>query len=183
MKKFMALMLAMLMMLSGAAVAETVEPAAVTLAECAATFDMTAVLPEGMTVVADPIVSDDFSVVSIESADADGLGFVVSVAATEEYPDKSMADLTAEEKAAILENLIADTEAAEYGMMTLADGREVFYYIERGEYEAGNVVDIYDGYIIQLTYVRGNCETLLDSDVEAADAFMDSIVYTPVSAN
>ena len=109
-------------------------------------------------------------------------GCMVVMAPTEEYPDKSMADLTEEEKNAVLENLIADVDAADYGMMTLENGREVMFYVERGESEIGNVIDIYDGYIIQLIYVRGDFDTLLDSDVEAADAFMNTVAYTPVAA-
>ncbi len=166
MKKLFSILLCALLAFSTVAMAETVK-----LEENTDRFDITLTLPEGAALPENSKEGD----YSFATATLSGVADVIIVLApSEEYADQSLADLSDEERNALMELTLADwyepvskidvTPSGNQYMIIRSDGNDA---------SVATVFTLYRGYFVQLTQFNDDFSTLDDADIE----FMMNILY------
>ena len=166
MKKFFALMLAMMLLLCTCAFAEEAaeETATVTtdpqvVAEAVANQDVLDYsivmdkLPDGVTMTTDNVGGILYAVFTSEAEDS--TKYIVSVGYSEQFGDYTMTeDLTDEEMAQAVEALTSEGYAnPTVGLLETAYGTKVLYIDENGaDSDYAEMVSIWKGYVINMFY-------------------------------
>ena len=177
MKKLISILLATLLSCT-AAFAETT-PKMVTLESPAKDFEIKIALPDGLT-KGEVLLTDTYAAIDLDNADTTACSYIFMIAPSEEYVGKNLADLSDDEQNAILSMMVTDCDQVDYGTVTLDNGNTMLYYTESGAADIGNILDIHDGYFIQLAYVHKDATPILESDMMAAEALMSTMIYEEV---
>ncbi len=177
MKKALSLLLAaMLLLASGAALAETIK-----IQETARAFDVTVVIPDGATVVQD--VYDDWVCVEFQLPGEDGmLEIDLSVAPSEEFAGRSLSEADEDERALLVELSSINFLEPAHEFFTLSNGTPALFSIETGEgMQFATMQTIYKGFFIYLYCGYEDHFPLADNDLALMYDIMDSLVFTDVA--
>lgn len=175
MKKILSVVMALAMLLmTTAALAEPTK-----LTESASSFDVTLEIPTDATV--DVSINEDSSLTSINLADATLPAPMISITPSEEYAEGSMSDLTDEELETLFQTMSADMDAPTYTLGTTSQGYKYMYIDEKGEYDSGEIVTIYQGYFIEMFFLHLDYAEISDADYQAMLAIFDTLTILPVT--
>ncbi|MDD3336208.1 MAG: hypothetical protein PHI98_11945 [Eubacteriales bacterium] len=177
MKKLLCILLTMLLSCT-AAFAEATDQS-VTLESPAKNFTIKATLPQGLS-KGQVVLTEDYAAIDFDNSDNTACSYILIVAPSEEYANKNLSDLSDDERNAILSIMVADCDQVDYGTVTLENGNTMLYYTESGAADMGNILDVHDGYFIQLTYVHNEATPILESDMLAAEALMNTLIYEEI---
>ncbi|MDD3410739.1 MAG: hypothetical protein PHY12_07995 [Eubacteriales bacterium] len=172
MKKFWAVLAALLVLTASfGAAAEATK-----LSESASAFDAQITFPEGAQV--DAMTVDD---TSLTSAAVEGKPLLtLTIAPSEEYDDLSMDALSGDELQQMFTALSGDLDAPVFTTGVAAGGYKYLYIDEKGEYDVGELVTLYDGYFLTLFFAYEDYRTLTDDDLAYALSVFDTLTLTSV---
>lgn len=152
------------------------------VAEDFAKFDVEMDIPEGAT--AKQAEEEGWVCVQISFADQTGPVFDMNIAPAEDQGDKSMADLTAEEKE-LQKALIGENfSIPEFEFFTTPSGNEILLTKETDP-NAGSVVSmdtLYKGFSFNLTMNNADFSALTDEEMQMMHTLLESVQINPVDA-
>ncbi len=169
MKKAIALLLALMLM--AAAPFALAEP--VKLTENASGFDLTIDLPAGATVSVKNY--DDVPYTFIAFADPALPLLYISVAATEEYEDVTVGDLSKEDMDTLFATVSADMDDPSYSLEKTDAGYPYLFVQDNSETDSAIMILLKEGYVIQMSVWNANYDALTEDDITAATTLLDTL--------
>lgn len=172
MKKFLAMMLAAMLLLScSAALAETTVEEKVTIESSDyAPFDVTMVIPDEYT--KQEYRSDGLLAITVLSDDDDTPDFIIIIAPSEAYEGITLNELSDEEKKELLDTMVEGFNEPEINDLVTEHGTQVYLINEvspesEGAYYADGFT-IYKGYFITVSLYKPNFTQLTQENLDLA---------------
>ncbi|MEG0492265.1 MAG: hypothetical protein RR696_03610 [Clostridia bacterium] len=177
MKKFLAVFMTIVLMMSfTCALAEEVK-----VQQSPDAFDVTLVVPEGYEMKEERI--NDALYINVISATEDEsvCEYFLSIAFSEEHDGRSMADLSQEEKDALIATFNEGYENATQTEMTTKEGSQIFLLDENNsESDYALAFTIYKGYFIQMFISKPNFETLTEENIALANEIFGDLHFKDI---
>ena len=183
MKKIIALVLSLAMLLSCAALAETAEKTSIGRVGVNNAFELTCTLPEGYEIAPYSEDADQLFVIIAKPDDEDAAAMVLSVAFEELYSDLERLNDADDETLAEIGATFTEDEQVTISYTETALGTKLM--MVRDVLDDVDFVDfftIYKGYSIEFVLLTKDANGLADEQIQAAVDFLSNLDFVPVEA-
>lgn len=174
MKKILAILLTALMLFGTCASAETVR-----FVENSTAFDIVMELPEDAVVMMQMQISE-LSIVTVGCKDLANVS--ISIAPSDIYDDKNLADLTDDEVMELMSIAGSQFENPAGTVDVTPSGNKYIHICSNDSSDMDVIFTVYKGYFVELTQWREDFEPLTEEDEKFMFQLLYNIEFIPVEA-